>query len=189
MTRSFPRFPALVLLCLLVVSALASQGLCAEPPKAGGAVPPGLTLRGPLSSEDRAYLGIGAGESFKLSEVKGGFVLLEVVGVYCPQCHVQAPLFDKLFARLSQDPDLGGKVKMLGMAAGATKEEMEYLRESGVYKFPVASDPDYAAHKLLGEPKTPFTMLLDAKGKVLYAHLGIVEDVNALYEQIVALTR
>ena len=84
---------------------------------------------------------------------------------------------------------LGGKVKMLGMAAGATKEEMEYLRESGVYKFPVASDPDYAAHKLLGEPKTPFTMLLDAKGKVLYAHLGIVEDVNALYEQIVALTR
>jgi len=189
MTRSFPCFPALALLCLLVVTALAGQGLCAEPPKAGGAAPPGLTLRGPLSSEDRSYLGIGAGESFKLSEVKAGFVLLEVVGVYCPQCHVQAPLFDKLFARLSQDPELGGKVKMLGMAAGATKEEMEYLRESGVYKFPVASDPDFAAHKLLGEPKTPFTMLLDAKGKVLYAHLGIIEDVNAFHEKIVALTR
>lgn len=189
MTRTISFRPALVLACLLALSALPSPALCAEPPKPGASLAPGLTLRGPLSPEDREYLGVGPGDSFKLSDVKGGFVILEVVGVYCPQCHTQAPLFDKLFSRLRQDPDLGARVKMLGMAAGATKEEMEYLRESGVYKFPVASDPDYTAHKLLGEPKTPFTMLVDAKGKVLYAHLGIVEDVNAFYEQIVGLTR
>lgn len=189
MTRIFPSFSALVLFLLLAMLALPAQAPCAEQPKLGGTVPPGLALRGPLSPEDREYLGVGAGESFKLSEIKSPYLLLEVLGVYCPQCHIQAPLFDKLFSRLRQDPELGAKVKMLGMAAGATKEEMEYLKETGVYKFPVASDPDYASHKLLGEPKTPFTVLVDAKGKVLYAHLGIIEDVNAFYDQIAGLAR
>ncbi|MBI4805719.1 MAG: TlpA family protein disulfide reductase [Desulfovibrio sp.] len=163
--------------------------LRAEPPKVGAVLPQGLQLSAPLGAEERNYLGCGDGGTFKLSAVKADFVIIEVVGVYCPQCHIQAPLFDKFYARLTKDSELGGKVKMLGLAAGATKEEMEYLRDSGVYKYPVAWDPNFAVHKQLGEPKTPFTMVVDSKGKVLFAHMGIIEDVNAFYDQVSKLVR
>ncbi|MFZ5426711.1 MAG: redoxin family protein [Thermodesulfobacteriota bacterium] len=182
---SFVRVLTAVLAVLLGLSGPAWAG----PPEAGGQVPADLSLTAPVGPSGGEYLGIGQAKTFKLSDVKSPYILLEVVGVYCPQCHVQAPLFDKFFQRLSQDKELSAKVKMLGMAAGATKEEMDYLRESGVYKYPVASDPDFAAHKRIGEPKTPYTMLLDAKGKVLFAHLGIIEDVNAFYEQVAKLAR
>jgi hypothetical protein len=185
--RMTTRLAALALI-LLTFASPCVPALAADPPKPGQTLPP-LAMSAPLKAEDRAYLGIGDAASFKLSDVKAGFVLFEVLGVYCPQCHVQAPHFDKLFARIKADPELSGKVKMLGMAAGATKEEVEYLLESGAYKFPVAYDTEFAAHKLLGEPKTPYTMLVNAKGQVLYAHLGIVEDVNALFEQIAKLAR
>jgi len=168
---------------------LAPRASWADPPKPGATLPGGLSFNTPLKQADRAALGLGEGPTFRLSDLKAGLVLLEVVGVYCPQCHVQAPLFAKLHARLSQNPELKDKVVMLGMAAGATKEEMEYLGDSGVYPYPVAWDPDFVAHKALGEPKTPFTMLLDAKGKVLYAHLGIIEDMDAFHAQIVKLAR
>lgn len=179
---------ALVLACILLAS-LSAQGLCSEPVAAGGTIPPDMSLLAPAAPEDRAYLGLDDGPVFKLSAIKADFVILEVIGVYCPQCHIQAPFFDKFFARLSADPVLGSKIKMVAMAAGATTEELAYLRETGKYKYPVASDPDYVAHKQVGEPKTPYTMLVNSKGQVLYAQVGIIEDVNALYEQFATLTR
>lgn len=183
------RFPLIFALALMLLCASVPRVGYAEPVAAGGTIPPGMALQAPAAPEERAYLGLGDGPTFKLSDIKAGFVILEVIGVYCPQCHIQAPFFDKFFARLSADPELGSKIKMVAVAAGATKEELAYLRETGKYKYPVASDPDYVAHKQLGEPKTPYTMLVNANGKVLYAQVGIIEDVNALYEQIAKLAR
>ena len=179
----------LAVFAVLTILAATAPVLRAEPPKVGTVLPQGLVLSAPIGAEERNYLGCGDGGTFKLSAVKADFLIVEVVGVYCPQCHIQAPLFDKFHARLTNDSDLSRKVKMLGLAAGATKEEMEYLRGSGVYKYPVAWDPDFAAHKLLGEPKTPFTMVVDSKGKVLFAQMGIIEDMNAFYEQVGKLVR
>lgn len=184
-----PRFFAVLALALLLPCAVVCHGLCAEPVAAGGAMPPGMTLQAPPAPDDRAYLGLGDSPAFTLPDIKADFVILEVVGVYCPLCHIQAPFFAKFFARLNADPELGPKVKMLAMAAGATPQELAYLRETGKYKYPVAGDPDYVAHKQLGDPKTPYTMLVDAKGKVLFAQVGVIEDVNALYEQIARLVR
>jgi len=179
----------LAVFAVLTLMAATAPALRAEPPKVGTVLPQGLVLSSPLGGEERNYLGSGDGGTFKLSAVKADFLIVEVVGVYCPQCHIQAPLFDKFYTRLAKDSELGGKVKMLGLAAGATKEEMEYLRGSGVYKYPIAWDPDFVAHKQLGEPKTPFTMVVDSKGKVLFAHMGIIEDVSAFYEQVSKLAQ
>lgn len=183
--QAFSFLQAVVLAAALLLS---GQAL-AEPPKEGGQVPADLALSSPIGPEDGPYLGIGTGPTFRLGDVKSPYILLEVVGVYCPQCHIQAPLFDKFHQRLLKDPELSAKVKMLGLAAGATREEMEYLHETGAYKYPIAWDPDFVSHKRIGEPKTPYTMLLDAKGRVLFAHLGIIEDVNAFYEQVAKLAR
>jgi hypothetical protein len=75
------------------------------------------------------------------------------------------------------------------VAIGATLMEVDQLRKNGSYDFPIVADEAFAVHKLLGEPRTPFTMLVSRDGKVLYVHLGVIEDVDALYQVIQELVK
>ena len=115
-------------------------------------------------------------------------MLLEVIGVYCPVCYRQAPIFNNLYNRIEKS-SLKGKVKMLALAAGGNPMEIQSLNEQKQYSFPIAPDPSFEVHKLLGEPRTPFTLLLSPEGKVLYAHMGIIEDLDAFWKTITELTR
>ncbi len=135
-----------------------------------------------------AELGLPSDKPFGLSDLKAELVLLEVLGVYCPQCHRQLPGFNSLAGRLRK-AGLAGRVVMLGLAAGGTPMEVNYLRSKGGYAFPVAPDPDFRAHKALGEPQTPFTMLVDKSGTVRFAHLGVIEDVDMLFARMRELVR
>jgi peroxiredoxin len=147
-----------------------------------GDVLPAFALPAPSAEADRAYLGI-KGPQFTLSEVAGRITLLEILGVYCPLCHEQAPLFHALFARLAKR-DLKDQVKMLGIAAGATDMEVEMIRKEWKINHPVTSDEKFTVHKLLGEPKTPCTLLIDKNNRVLYAHLGVIKDIDRFYQTI-----
>jgi len=73
---------------------------------------------------------------------------------------------------------------MFGLAAGGTDMEIENLRKRGIYKYPIVSDEQYKAHKQLNEPQTPFTMLVTPAGKVVYSHLGVDEDIEAMLARI-----
>jgi hypothetical protein len=39
----------------------------------------------------------------------------------------------------------------------------------------------------LGEPRTPFNIVTTREGKVLWTHLGIIEDMNAFYATLKSL--
>lgn len=147
-----------------------------------GSVLPSFRLPSPTLESEQQYLGIG-GASFGLQDVQGELLLIEILGVYCPRCHQQAPLFKKLHARIARR-NLDTKVKMLGIAAGATAMEVDHLRKTGSYDYPVVPDESFSVHKVFGEPLTPFTMLVNHDGKVLYAHLGVIEDVDGLFQMI-----
>ena len=73
---------------------------------------------------------------------------------------------------------------MFGLAAGGNDLEVESLRKTGIYKYPIVADEKYQNHKLLREPKTPFTLLVTPGGKVLYAHLGVDDDIEPLLARI-----
>jgi peroxiredoxin len=165
---------AMVLCFVLLPDTARAAGL----PQKGGALP-SFQLPVPASENDQRYLGVN-GPTFQLKEVQCQVLLVEILGAYCPLCYQQAPLFSKLFGRLNKR-NLGDRVKMLGVAIGATPMEVEQLRKNGSYEFPVVQDESFAVHKLLGEPRTPFTLLIDKDGRVLYAHLGVIEDVDAFY--------
>ena len=172
-----------VILCLVLASATArAAGL----PQKGGTLPH-FQLPAPTSDNDQRYLGVN-GQTFQLKDVQCQVLLVEILGAYCPLCYQQAPLFSKLFARLNKR-NLGDKVKMLGVAIGATPMEVEQLRKNGSYEFPIVRDESFAVHKLLGEPRTPFTILIGKDGKVLYAHLGVIEDVDAFFQVIQDLVK
>ncbi|MFZ7124725.1 MAG: TlpA family protein disulfide reductase [Desulfobacterales bacterium] len=156
----------------------------AELPAKGDTLP-AFSLPAPASSGDLEYLGV-SGTTLTLADVSGDLVLLEILGVYCPVCREQAPLFNALQKRLERR-ELKGRVKMLGIAAGATDIEVEMIRKEWRIRHPVLVDQKFEVHKLLGEPKTPFTMLIDRQGRVLYTHHGLIQDMDAFYQQIKSL--
>jgi len=161
--------------------ALAMPALSAQLPQKGDVLP-SLRFSSPVLPEDQKYLAV-TGDTFAVNDVNCQLLLVEIISVYCPACYQQAPLFNKLFARI-ENGTLRNKVKMLAVAAGGTVMEVKYLREDGQYAYPIVQDQVFAIHRLLGEPRTPFTMLVDKKGHVLYSHLGIVEDTDAFYDSL-----
>jgi len=184
MDKSYFRSPVFLWLLMVFFGLPGLPGWAAELPRKGDTLP-ALTLQAPAEAAGKGYLGL-RGDSFRLAEVPCDLLLLEVLGVYCPQCYKQAPLFNSLFNRIEKGK-LRGRVKMLGLAAGGNPAEIAYLQQQGQYRFPVVPDADFAAHKSLGEPRTPFTLLIDAKGNVLHTHMGVIEDIDALYRLITAL--
>jgi hypothetical protein len=175
-------------LAIAVFSAIAAAepAWCAGLPKKGDSLP-AFELQAPASGKAREYLGISR-PTFRLADIPCRVLLLEIIGVYCPQCYRQAPLFNTLYNRIEKGK-LKGQVKMLALAAGGNENEIKYLYEQVQYSFPVVPDPQFDVHKLLGEPRTPFTLLLDPKGKVLHTHMGIVEDLDAFLKLINELVR
>jgi thiol-disulfide isomerase/thioredoxin len=145
---------------------------------------PKFQLLVPENEEDKQYLGIVTSQTFSIDQVDGQVVLVEIMGVYCPRCHLQAPLFNQLFQKIRKNPDMDGKIKFVAIAAGATSMEVEFMRKQHGIPFPLFEDPNFEIHQLLGQPRTPFAMLISSQEKVLYAHLGIIDDLDSLLQEI-----
>lgn len=179
-------FLGMSLVVMAVLFSSPASLFCATSPEKGAELP-AFQLTSPAVEEDLGYLGV-KNPAFQLKDVECQVLLVEIIGVYCPRCYQQAPIFNKLFSRL-QKKGLSDRVKMLAVAAGGTAPEVEHLRTSGSYEFPVVPDESYTVHKLLGEPRTPFTMLVERNGRVLFTHLGIIEDIDPLLQQIENLVK
>ena len=139
---------------------------------------PEFQLETPSSEKERTYLGIGTVETFSIDQLDCQLALIEIVGVYCPQCHIQMPLFNKLFYRIKRDADLYKKTKIIAVAVGANPMEIAYFKKEHQISYPVIKDPEFEIHKLLGEPRTPFIMLVSKDKQVMFAHLGIIKDID-----------
>lgn len=175
------RIPILLaLFCALLGSVHTAR---ADALPAPGQTLPALTLKTPALTEDAQALGVAGKKTFRLKDLKAKVLVIEVIGVYCNECMKQVRSFNTLYARLARRIQ-AGEVLMLGLAAGGTDMEVENLRKKGVYKYPLVTDEAYKNHKLLKEPKTPFTMLVTPSGKVIYSHLGVDEDTETMLERI-----
>ena len=174
-------------LAVALLAATVEMAVAAGLPKKGDLLP-AFELEAPESEASRAYLGV-AGATFKISDIPCRLLLLEVIGVYCPQCYRQAPLFNTLHSRIEKGR-LKGQVKMLALAAGGNPNEIRYLSEQVQYAFPIVPDPKFDLHKRLGEPRTPFTLIVDpTTGRVLHTHMGVVEDIEGFLKLITELVR
>ncbi len=167
-----------ILLILFFCSVSAYSGTL---PAVGSSLPE-FKLEIPASEQERSYLGISGDEKyFSVDQLKYKLILVEVLGVYCPKCHIQHPLFNKLFHRIRKDPDMNKKIKIIGIAAGANPMEIEYLKKQYRIPYPVFTDPKFEIHKILGEPRTPFTMLVTENKNIVFARLGIIKDIDNFF--------
>lgn len=158
----------------------------AATPRNGSQLPP-LSFNAPATPENCAYLGVDTGKSFELADVNADLIVLEIIGVYCPQCHQQRPNINRLYHRVQKDAALAGKVKFLGVAVGASAMEAAYLVRDTRIPYPIVIDESFAIHKQLGEPRTPFNLVSTREGAVLWTHLGIIDDMNAFYATLKSL--
>ncbi len=159
-------------------------GLCYSPGTMAGSPPitgsdlPQLQMQAPEQEKDLQYLGLDGARAFTVGQVDSPFTLIEIVGVYCPYCHAQAPLFNTLYSRILKNPQMNARLKMIAIAAGATSKEVDYMKKLLKIPFPVLHDPDFEIHKALGEPRTPFTVLTSKDNKVLLTYIGVIEDIE-----------
>lgn len=156
-------------------------------PVAGSHLPQ-FQLEAPTDREERVYLGVGKAEKLTLRQIPAQLLIVEIIGVYCPLCHTQAPLFNRFFHRMQKDPSLNKQVKMMAIAAGANPTEIGYVKKDLQIPFPVLPDQNFKIHKLLGEPRTPLTLIITKDGKVLFSHVGVIKDMDDFYSKIKSLT-
>lgn len=111
--------------------------------------------------------------------MKASYVLLEIFSMYCTFCQADAPQVNQLYDLIKQQK-LEGALKMVGVGAGNSDYEVGVFRKKYKVPFPLLVDPDFNAHQALGQPRTPFYILLKLKTggepQILFTHLGPIDQ-------------
>ncbi|UCG12032.1 MAG: redoxin domain-containing protein [Deltaproteobacteria bacterium] len=140
-----------------------------------------LELQAPKSSEEREYLGLNDQTSFSLAQIPTKLILIECLNLYCPSCHEQANVANSLHDLIREDPNLSKEIKVIGICAGNNVHETKVYKDDLVIRFPLFPDPDFVVHEKFGSPRTPFTLLLNNRGEVLFIHYGIVKKLDDFF--------
>jgi len=165
--------------------------VAAEPISMGEAFPR-VELPAPTDPSDRAYLGLSDAPTFRLDQVAGRVVLVEMLNVLCPHCVKQTAPYNQLYRRLESDPVTRGQVKMLGVAVANSDEQIDDFVVIYDVAFPVVPDRRFALHRAVRGGPTPFSIYLlrDAPGEagvVAGTHLGEDHDMDSLFDYLAYL--
>ncbi|MDH5202493.1 MAG: redoxin domain-containing protein [Nitrospirota bacterium] len=158
-----------------------------EPPKEGGMLPD-IKLQMPKSPEGKNYLGLKGDGSFTIPQIKANVVIIEIYSMYCPYCQKEAPIVNELFNLIEKNPDLKGKIKIIGIGAGNTPFEVDTFRKTYDIPFPLFQDEDFSIHKACGEVRTPYfiAIKINKKGthQVIYSELGTIKNAEDFLKMI-----
>ena len=173
---------------LILVSFTAARAT--EPPKVGESLPM-IKLIKPKEASELKYLGLSGSGEFSVDSVKAQAIILQVFSMYCPYCQKDAPNVNRLFGLIENNPELKGKIKIIGIGAGNTPFEVNTFRKRYQVEFALVPDADFSAHKLLGEVRTPYFIVVKMSGpkkpEVVYSRLGAHDDVEAFLSEVVKL--
>jgi hypothetical protein len=148
------------------------------------------------------FFGLVKGDSFSLKDVKSELIFVEFLNTHCFSCGLQAPVMNQVFALVKKDPNLEGRVKFFGVAAGNNQREVDSYREAKQIPFPIVPDLKFQAYEAIGDPgATPLYLILrrsDSGLVVVRMKVGLVQrtemilkdlneslhaDINALLKQ------
>lgn len=173
MTRAF--------FLILALMAPAASALAAAP-QAGDLLPV-VELAAPGDAAQRQYLGLGAGERFRIADIQAEVVIVQIFSMYCPHCQRQAPEVNRLFEIIEADPRIHGRVKLIGIGVGNSEFEVGVFRQSFTIPFPLFADERLAVHQQLGSVRTPYFFGVriadDATARVFYSRPGGIEEGGA----------
>jgi thiol-disulfide isomerase/thioredoxin len=177
----------LIGMILLLWTSGAPKNAFALPPTKGGVLPT-IVLPIPRDLGEKSYLGLSGDGSFKIPQIKARLVIVEIFGLYCPQCVKIAPSVKELYQKIEDDPDLRSTIKLIGIGAGNTPSEVHFYKVMTAAPFPLFSDQDFTLHAALGEVRTPYFIAIRINGDrthvVIYSEPGGFQDAQSFLELI-----
>jgi peroxiredoxin len=138
---------------------------------------PDLELAGVLTAELKASLGVTS-NTFKLSEIKSDYLVVEAYSMYCPICQRDAPAVNELYRQVTE-ADTKGTVRFIGLGMGNSGFETGFYQTKFQVPFALFADENFAIHKALGETGTPTFYIVSLKGsspEMLYMREGDPEE-------------
>ncbi len=181
-------FPVLVVLVSVLTFRIQNQAANLPPVK--GSVLPAFNLPFPKELLERDYLGLSGQGFFRVPQIKARVVIIEIFSLYCPACVKLAPEVKELYQRIESNPELNGKIKLIGIGAGNTVNEVQHFQRITEAPFPLFADKDFHIHKALGEVRTPYFIGIkihdDRTHEVIYSELGGFEEAQEFLELIIA---
>ncbi|EFI33717.1 redoxin domain protein [Desulfonatronospira thiodismutans ASO3-1] len=149
----------------------------------------GVTFPAPATQEAAEQLGLEKMEPFSLDNLDREYVLFKVVDVYCPVCHEQAPEFNRLFNRIQDNTSLAESMYIFTLAPEASPGEVEHLYQAWETPYPILGDHEYILPGKIGSLDTPYTIMVNREGKVVYAHGGVMPDTREMMGKLRELVK
>ena len=150
---------------------------------------PAINLPIPKDSDEKTYLGLSGEGVFKISQVKAQAVLIKIFNLYCPICQSTAGVMTEIYKQIENNPNLNGKIKLIGIGAGNNILEVEVFKQNHHISFPIFPDEDFTIHKAFGEVRTPFfiAVKMEERGspEIIHTHLGGLTDARAFLDLMV----
>jgi hypothetical protein len=95
----------------------------------------------------------------------------------------------EIYHQIENNPDLRGKLKLIGIGAGNSLLEVEVFKHNYNVPFPIFPDENFKIHQALGEVRTPFFIAVRIEGdrppEIVHTHLGGITDAGALSDLMV----
>jgi thiol-disulfide isomerase/thioredoxin len=178
-----------LIVCIVAAVFIVCPAVYAGPVGVGDPLP-AISLATPGIAEQKAYLGLKGDGPFALTDIAAKVVIVEIFSMYCPHCQREAPKVNQLHKLLLDTPRLRDTVKLIGIGVGNSPMEVDFFKDTYEVRFPLFADGDFAIHKALGEPRTPYFMAItigaDGKASVVYARLGEFADPARFVDEITA---
>ncbi len=160
----------------LLFSMSVSPIWAANKPPEKGEVLPDINLPIPKNLDEKNYLGISGSGLFKIPQIKAKAVVVEIYSMYCPYCQKDAPGVNELYRLIENNSDLKDKIKLIGIGAGDSSNEVEVYKKTFNVPFPIFPDEDFVIHEACGEVRTPYFMVVkineDGTHKIVHSQLG-----------------
>lgn len=177
---------AVFMLALFMAAAIVSAEN--SPPNVGSVFPE-IELLKPNSPDHLKYLGLSGSGFFKINQIKAKVVIIEIFSMYCPYCQAEAPNVNRLYASIEGNPTFKNKIKIIGIGINNSIFETEIFKKKYKVAFPLIPDGDFKLHKIMGEVRTPYFIVVKLNGgkspEVIYSRLGALENNDLFLSQIV----
>ena len=136
---------------------------------------PGMPIREGVEAPD--FTGeLIDGTSITLSELQGKPVIINFWATWCGPCVKEMPAFERL------KDDFGDKIGIIAVNCGDDAGTVKDFVEENGYTFPVVLDEGYSISMLYPTNSIPYTVVLDADGKVTHISTGAL-DADTMYER------
>jgi peroxiredoxin len=139
---------------------------------------PSVSFPSSLTSEEKRYLAIGEKKTIHLEEIKAELIVIKFLNTNCVYCIKLLPIFYQIYQSIEQNTELKEKIRIIGISTGDTPAELQALKDEHPVPYPVLLDPEFRAHRAVGEPRLPF-IVVARKDKlrrwvVATVHIGLI---------------